>query len=606
MSRRVAFFLITLLALAMFARPLFRGEVLTFRDHSDYFQPMRYFTAVELRNFRLPLWNPYNASGEPWLANPQIGVFYPPAWIFLVVPFAPAYVLYLLLHVALLGCGAFMLFSRMGSPGGAFIGSVMVMLCGPALSMLDVSNNLTTFAWIPLVLWCAMAEVSPMASAAAIAMSFLAGEPFFAAAGALMFGLVILSRGDGEGSPITRSFPFAALRVRMTVDIAITAFCLAGIQLLPFLALIAGSDRAGAVPREEILRDSMSLGDWLRIAVPSGTTHQQFIPTVYMGIAAVLLAIVGIWSRRAVGWLLLLAASVLVSALMSDVLTRLPLTIIRYPARVVPLGALAIVALAVIGWERVRRLLPFQWLPMAVVALIIVDLVPRIAPLLESAQFNLHPVPWARTVGRDGKIVRLMPPNLRVLDRRAWIAGYLNLFEHRFDAWTAAPIVSESYTRAYAAALARRDLLDRMSVAYVLTAGPSGVAVNHNPTAWPMAYWHDSSGRIAQASLLACTTSAVFVTIDAPSDGVVVVTQQFSKGWEVEIDGVRAAAERDGVFRAVRVRAGHHAIAWRFRPRSLRIGFALTFIAFARMLLSTGFVKRKWHENFFSRKKNFS
>ncbi|HEX9491622.1 MAG TPA: hypothetical protein VGA33_00025, partial [Thermoanaerobaculia bacterium] len=98
MSRRVAFFLITLLALAMFARPLFRGEVLTFRDHSDYFQPMRYFTAVELRNFRLPLWNPYNASGEPWLANPQIGVFYPPAWIFLVVPFAPAYVLYLFLH----------------------------------------------------------------------------------------------------------------------------------------------------------------------------------------------------------------------------------------------------------------------------------------------------------------------------------------------------------------------------------------------------------------------------------------------------------------------------------------------------------------------------
>src|SRR5439155_23754808 len=104
MSRRIAFAFIAVLALAMFARPLVRGEVLNFRDHTDYFQPMRAFTAEELRHFRLPLWNPYSASGEPWLANPQPGVCYPPAWIFLMVPFATAYTLFLLLHVVLLGC----------------------------------------------------------------------------------------------------------------------------------------------------------------------------------------------------------------------------------------------------------------------------------------------------------------------------------------------------------------------------------------------------------------------------------------------------------------------------------------------------------------------
>src|ERR1700726_4558619 len=72
------FALLALLALLLFVRPLIRGEVFTFRDHSDYFQPPRYFTALELRQGRMPLWNPYNASGEPWLANPQTGVFYPP------------------------------------------------------------------------------------------------------------------------------------------------------------------------------------------------------------------------------------------------------------------------------------------------------------------------------------------------------------------------------------------------------------------------------------------------------------------------------------------------------------------------------------------------
>src|SRR5207237_1649977 len=115
MNRRPAFIVTPGLAIASSARPLVRNEVLTFRDHADYFQPLRYFTAVELRNFRLPFWNPYNASGEPWLANPQTAVFYPPFWIFLIVPFAQAYVIFLLLHLVLLGCGSFLLFSRFAS-----------------------------------------------------------------------------------------------------------------------------------------------------------------------------------------------------------------------------------------------------------------------------------------------------------------------------------------------------------------------------------------------------------------------------------------------------------------------------------------------------------
>src|ERR1051325_7807070 len=114
--RRFSLALILLLALVVFAHPLITREVFTFRDHTDYFQPLRWFTAMALRGGDLPLWNPYNASGEPWLANPQSCGFYPPAWLFLVLPFATAYVLFLMLHVALLGAGAFLFFSRRASP----------------------------------------------------------------------------------------------------------------------------------------------------------------------------------------------------------------------------------------------------------------------------------------------------------------------------------------------------------------------------------------------------------------------------------------------------------------------------------------------------------
>jgi len=161
------------------ARPLLRNEVFSFRDHGDYFQPLRWFTAMELQHGRLPLWNVYSASGEPWLANPQTGVFYPPAWLFVVLPFTTAYTLYLFLHVALLGCGAYLLFARLTRPGGAALAAAVALtFSGPAMSLLDVSNNLATFAWIPLILWCALNGASTRASATAIAMSFLAGEPY--------------------------------------------------------------------------------------------------------------------------------------------------------------------------------------------------------------------------------------------------------------------------------------------------------------------------------------------------------------------------------------------------------------------------------------------
>ncbi|MFL6248499.1 MAG: hypothetical protein ACJ74H_20920, partial [Thermoanaerobaculia bacterium] len=131
---RFAFALLALLALTLFLPALLKREVFTLRDHFDYFQPLRAFTADELRAGHLPLWNPYSASGEPWLANPQTGVFYPPAWLFLVLPFATAYMLYLLLHSILLGCGAYLLFVRRASPGAAMVGAAALMFSGPVLS----------------------------------------------------------------------------------------------------------------------------------------------------------------------------------------------------------------------------------------------------------------------------------------------------------------------------------------------------------------------------------------------------------------------------------------------------------------------------------------
>jgi hypothetical protein len=597
--------LLAVVALLLFAKPLVRNEVLTFRDHLDYFQPLRFYTSTELKRAHLPLWNPYNASGEPWLANPQTGVFYPPAWLFVPLPFAPAYVLFLAFHVALLGCGSFVLFRRFASRNAALIAALSFMICGPSLSLLDVSNTLTTLAWIPLVLWCAVSMAPPAVCAMAIAMSFLAGEPFFAAVGALMF---------------------ATLRRRNLLDIALTSFCLCGVQLLPFLAFVRESDRAGGVLPHEILRHSMALSDWVRIVVPPpflpAAPQQQFVPVVYVGMAATVLALVAIAAaprRRAVKLaVVLVAASAIIAAgghfaPSGFLLTHLPLAILRYPARTIPLVALGLHALAAIGWDVVARKMRSRWAPIVVAAIVIADLTPAIAPFLESAAFEPHPGPYAPLIARDGKLIRLMsvPIEKRVFDRHAWISGYLNLFERRFDAWTAAPAVSRRYVATYATALARREQFDALGVKWAISDRIVGgltliarwrdVLLYRNDSMRPLAYWRGDDGRVVPVTLLAFKSSAVNVEVNAPADGTLIVSQQSASGWRVFVDGQRADAVSDQDFRAVRITKGPHAVEWRYRPTSFVAGVVLTLVAILRMLLSKIFVKTRVAEKLFFR-----
>lgn len=186
----IAVAVIVAAALVVFAPALAKNEIFTFRDHADYFTPMRLYTAMHLRAGRLPLWNPYNGSGEQWLANPQTGVFYPPAWLFALIPFSTAYVLYLFLHSLILGSGAWALFRRSAGVAAALVGSVALMFSGPVLSLLDVQNNFTTFAWLPWIVWSAHRDRegparSPRLSAVFLALAFLAGEPFYAAVAAV-------------------------------------------------------------------------------------------------------------------------------------------------------------------------------------------------------------------------------------------------------------------------------------------------------------------------------------------------------------------------------------------------------------------------------------
>ncbi|MEA2571359.1 MAG: hypothetical protein QOI24_3360 [Acidobacteriota bacterium] len=608
--RRIGFAFLVAAALSIFTAPLLRNEVFTLRDHADYFQPLRFHTMDVMRHGHLPLWNPYNASGEPWLANPQSCVFYPPAWLFLVLPFATAYTLFLFFHVILLGIGAYLLFDDDESPHAALIGATALMLSGPVLSLIDISNNLATFAWIPLALWCAKRH-RDIAGAFVLALSFLGGEPFFAAVGALLYAAITIR----DRRP--RALAFSA----------VFAFALSAVQLLPFVAMLRGSDRRAGLPRAEMLRESMPLFDWLRIAVPPHANHspfdpnlgQHFIPLIYAGVAVVALALAGavLRTRRVAPWLALLFVVVMISAgehlsLVAELLTRLPLTLFRYPARLVPFGALAIAAMATEGFRAIAaREKHARLLALLLATIIAIDLRIAAQPLFATAPFRTDVVPYARTIGRSSKLLRFGDANGAPRDRAAAISGYLNLYDRRFDSGTAAPLSSQRYMQLYDAAAYRGDgrALDRIGGGFVLATRPlpaprftpvahaANITVYRNDHAMPPAMLRGRDGNGYAVDAFSVTSSQTRVVLRAPVDGTVVVTQQAAPGWSVTVDG-KAAQSRtiDGIFRGVDVARGSHDVMWSYHAPLLAAGAAITSFALlffiVRLCIARAFVKR--------------
>jgi hypothetical protein len=226
-------------------------------DYQSYFLP-RFVTGSKwLLQGRLPVWNPYEFSGIPFLASGQPAVFYPPKiLLFGYLPPVTAHWVFLVVHYLLLA-GTFLLFLKnrglVGVP--AFVGTAIWVFSTPMLTSNYHPNRIGSLAWMPLMFflvdrfaagtWKALAALSLV-----VAVMLTAGYPMLA----LDFGLLIaihavvcFACGEWKGAPWK------------TVPMIGAAFVLAAVavaaQLLP-LAELGGiaerTDFAGASNATEI------------------------------------------------------------------------------------------------------------------------------------------------------------------------------------------------------------------------------------------------------------------------------------------------------------------------------------------------------------------
>jgi hypothetical protein len=498
------------------------------------------------------------------------------------------------------------------------------------------------------------------------------------------------------------------------------AAALTSIQLLPFLAWVSGSERAAGLDPAEAFQHAVGAGDWLALAIPmvsaSGTIEplrvgQRFLPSFYIGVPLVILALsAGLGSlrtekperRRVLAWLLLSFVAVVLLASASrwpagrELLVAVNANAIRYPARLVPLGALLVTGLAAIGLDRVRReplstrvgitlsiavlgglrfltvepmaepttALRFvfflawiagfglvfvafpRWLVSRVglvmlTIVLVADLMAASQPFLQSRALVTRTEPWATALEHSGSVVRV-PETSGSIARapRAWLAGYLNLYGKHFDGSTPSPVVDRRAFFFQEAMIsgARPDLVDAAGVRWVLSSreslgdryamtgnGTGGVRLFENRSVLPaVQHWsgaelagsHEEALRRVLArdfdarrglvlsgvgrepavaaepiparvtsvpASLSFTRGEARIEYDAPSDGLLVLNQRWSRGWSVRVNGRPAEPMvANGIFRAVEVPAGRGVVLWSYRPRALMIGawISLTFVIF--------------------------
>ncbi|MGB7768424.1 MAG: YfhO family protein [Verrucomicrobiia bacterium] len=298
-----------LIALFLFA--LYPGVILGthsffFRDFGLFTYPVAYFAHESFWQGQVPLWNPLNNCGVPFLAQWNTSVCYPLSLLYLIFPLPWSLNYFCLGHLVLAGVGMYLLAYRWTQNQlAASIAGLVFALNGLMLNSLMWTSNLAALSWQPLViLWAEQAWRTGgrrvAIAALAGAMQMLSGAPEIIIFTWVMLGMLWLSQAW------RRQISFwPGLRRFVIVVVLITG--LSAIQLLPFFDLLRHSERGSSY----VLADAspMPLWGWANFIVPLfrcirtsfGTclqADQPWTASYYLGMGTVLLAAVAVWRWR--------------------------------------------------------------------------------------------------------------------------------------------------------------------------------------------------------------------------------------------------------------------------------------------------------------------
>src|SRR5678816_2724660 len=100
----------------------------------------------------LPLWDPNQFGGYPFLANPQVALFYPLTWLAIVLPVRIGISWYIMLHLWLAGIGMLLLLRSLNASWlGAGLAALTYMFSGFMATRIFAGHIgvIATDTWLP-------------------------------------------------------------------------------------------------------------------------------------------------------------------------------------------------------------------------------------------------------------------------------------------------------------------------------------------------------------------------------------------------------------------------------------------------------------------------
>jgi len=315
------------LVIAFFWKIALAGRVLAGGDIFTYFYPYWAEATRAIQAGRLPLWNPYLFMGAPFLANSQVGFFYPLNWpLWLLLPAHQSVHLTIVLHLCLAALNGYLwgrISLRLGWAGAWAVGATWA-LGGYLGAQVEHVNQLQGLAWLPLMLMLydrnVVSNLQPPISnlqslifkpkaafaglVAVVSLVLLAGHTqtaFISLVGLATYGLGPVLWG-GLCRREWRAWRPLARRAALLAAVAGLGMALAAVQLLPTWELSRLSVRAGGLPFNERVSFSLSPFYLARALLPGffepvPPDHIEHV--AYVGIAGLVLAAVAIlnlWS----------------------------------------------------------------------------------------------------------------------------------------------------------------------------------------------------------------------------------------------------------------------------------------------------------------------
>lgn len=242
---------------------LFAGQVIFWGVPLLQFYPWRSLAFELAASGELPLWNPWVGSGAPLLANLQTAVFYPPNWLYLIIPTEYAMGIGGLLHLVWAGLGM-VVYLRQLEIGweGQGVGSLSFVLGGYVVGRFSFLTLVSAVAWLPWLLWSLEGLLKTIHLRQAIgkdfvvfsgvvAMQLLAGHAqtsFYSLVMAGMYTLFRLSQMHNGGD-----LRDATTKLLVPLAGVMSGIMIAMIQLAPTLELMLNSQRVGGLTIDEAL-----------------------------------------------------------------------------------------------------------------------------------------------------------------------------------------------------------------------------------------------------------------------------------------------------------------------------------------------------------------